>query len=176
MTEQVQWCWVQKSCFGEEGSLTGPFESRFDAISDARGCFNPESFPVVIVVGQVKNIRPEDYPPRFDTYDLLERMEEAINDNDLAFEDQVFYLKNKHEVVERHLQEALKAFVKEWVLSDGWILDDATKEEVTLHFSDPTRLAPEETDVLLAGGQIHRAIPPEQVAALFEDAKKRGLL
>jgi len=176
MSEQVEWCWVEKGSVGECGELSGPFESRLDALSNARVCFNRESFPVKLFVGQVKHIRPEDYPPRYDAHDLLESMEEQLNDDDLAFEDRVFYLKDKHEVVDRHLQEALKAFVKEWVLSDGWVLDDTTREEVTLTFSEPTVLSPEEVDALFTGEQITRAILPDQVEALFEDAKKRGLL
>lgn len=129
---EAEWCWVEHGLLGEEGMLHGPFGSREDALEDARGSFFDEHLPLKIVLGRVHHVRPEDYPPRYDTHDLLEQMEEALNDGGLCFEDSVFYLKNKHEVANRHLQEALVAWIREWVLCDGWVLAEEGREEAVL--------------------------------------------
>lgn len=128
----AEWCWVHSGALGEAGSLSGPFKTREEALNDAIESFNPESFPIKIVLGRVKNIVPADYPPRFDTYDVLESMEEALADDDLAFEDCVFGLSGPRDDAEEALREALRAWIREWVESDGWILDDDGKEELTL--------------------------------------------
>jgi hypothetical protein len=132
MAKKKEWCWVSRDALGEVGVLAGPFPSRDEALRDARDSFLDVHLPQKIYLGTVRYILPEDFLPRYDIDDLLEQMEQALADDDLAFEDPIFFANRKKEDASRSLQEALKKWIRIEISSDGWVMDDAQKKEITL--------------------------------------------
>jgi hypothetical protein len=126
MSDKTEWCYAKKS----ERHAHGPFDSREEAIEDAREYYSGDGV-FTIELGHPRYANVDECIPT-DAADLVERMDEYAADNDFPGDDPIFEIDQKDlKQADAELQELLKAWAKKWVCSNGcWVLDDTEEVEI----------------------------------------------
>lgn len=121
-----EWAWTKL----DRDWVHGPFNTREEAIADAKSCYGP-SERVMIAVGHVRYPDPSDYVMD-SIYDHLESMDDAAINDEFSFcEDPPFDIPAKDlKDAQTDLTERLKAWASRWVDGQCWVLDEVERLEV----------------------------------------------
>lgn len=123
MKTKTEWGWM----LPDDTNAYGPFLSREAAIKDAKEKYGA---PIIIELGHCRYADSQFYVPD-DLSSVLDQMDESAHDNEFASfheREEIFVAKDG---AGEALQKALRAWAREWVTSECWVLDKVEILEVT---------------------------------------------
>ena len=106
----------------------GPFETREDAIADARFGLDPPSKRITL--GRCRFLDPMTYLPDLDEF--LERLEERASDDDFNIFDgeEIWEVNGSKLDAEAALQTALQEWAAKYLKSAHWLIEDTEELEL----------------------------------------------
>lgn len=121
-----KWGWM----FEGHENAHGPFDTREDAITDAREQIGPDD-PSEVMVGKILFAKAEDYS--LDLDDFIEHIEERAYDNFSFLEDAVFDVLDG---AKEAYNTVMEAFLNAYVSSSYWCLGARGTETIQIERTD----------------------------------------